>query len=178
MAKITENFCVFPSEAKEVTTAALPVDAAKELACHKALDVFKHLPGEQQNSVVVGCDTVVDVDGIVFGKPADQAEAKRMLRLLSGRSHQVHTGYCVVTLDAFFLGAETTTVTFRRLTDEEITAYVHVGSPLDKAGAYGIQETDFVASISGSYDNVVGFPAEVLTKIFERLNQSTDTKEV
>lgn len=165
MAKITKEFCIVPSEAKEVTTAAKPVDAAKELACHKALDVLKHLPEQQAHACVVGCDTVVDLDGIVLGKPKDKKDAEEMLRRLSGRSHFVHTGYCVASSDGITLGAETTTVTFRQLTDDEILAYVDSGNPMDKAGAYGIQETDFVVGISGSYDNVVGFPTEVLAKI-------------
>ena len=169
MAKITTEFCVVPSTAKEVTTAVTPHDAARELACHKALDVLARLPAEQRaQATVVGCDTVVDVDNTVLGKPADEKEAGRMLHMLSDRTHKVHTGYCVASLDGIAVGVATTDVTFRKLTDKDIDDYVASGGPMDKAGAYGIQETDFVASIDGSYDNVMGLPTETLAKLLKK----------
>lgn len=169
MAKITTEFYVVPSTAKEVTTAATPHDVARELACHKALDVLAHLPAEQRaQATVVGCDTVVDVDNTVLGKPADEKEAGRMLHMLSDRTHKVHTGYCVASLDGIAVGVATTDVTFRKLTDKDIDDYVASGGPMDKAGAYGIQETDFVASIGGSYDNVMGLPTETLAKLLKK----------
>lgn len=93
LKKLTEDFVVVPSTCAEVTTAALPRLAARELACHKAVDVFTHTDcGKQSGAVVIGCDTVVDLDGDVLGKPGTADEAAEMLRSLSGRTHLVHTG--------------------------------------------------------------------------------------
>ena len=88
-----------------------------------------------------------------------------MLRSLSGRTHLVHTGYAVVSQGFVDVGVETTQVTFRKLTDEDVAVYVASGAPMDKAGAYGIQETDFVSGVVGSYDNVIGFPTEQINRL-------------
>lgn len=169
LAKLTKQFDVIPSSTTEVTTASRPCEACKELACRKAIDVFAHLPSNNKDdAVVIGCDTVVDVDGVVFGKPVDADDAKRMLRILSGREHFVHTGYCLTSRLSVEVGVATTKVVFRTLTENDIDNYVNSGAPLDKAGAYGIQETDFVQSVQGSYDNVVGFPTEQIAELLER----------
>lgn len=166
LKKLTEDFVVVPSTCAEVTTAALPRLAARELACHKAVDVFTHTDcGKQSGAVVIGCDTVVDLDGVVLGKPGTADEAAEMLRSLSGRTHLVHTGYAVVSQGFVDVGVETTQVTFRKLTDEDVAVYVASGAPMDKAGAYGIQETDFVSGVVGSYDNVIGFPTEQINRL-------------
>ncbi len=166
LKKLTEDFVVVPSTCAEVTTAALPRLAARELACHKAVDVFTHTDcGKQSGAVVIGCDTVVDLDGVVLGKPGTAEEAAEMLRLLSDRIHLVHTGYAVVSQGFVDVGVETTQVTFRKLTDEDVAVYVASGAPMDKAGAYGIQETDFVSGVVGSYDNVIGFPTEQINRL-------------
>ena len=124
LKKLTEDFVVVPSTCAEVTTAALPRLAARELACHKAVDVFTHTDcGKQSGAVVIGCDTVVDLDGEVLGKPKTADEAAEMLRSLSGRTHLVHTGYAVVSQGFVDVGVETTQVTFRKLTDEDVAAY-------------------------------------------------------
>ena len=166
LKKLTEDFVVVPSTCAEVTTAALPRLAARELACHKAVDVFTHTDcGKQSGAVVIGCDTVVDLDGVVLGKSGTADEAAEMLRSLSGRTHLVHTGYAVVSQGFVDVGVETTQVTFRKLTDEDVAVYVASGAPMDKAGAYGIQETDFVSGVVGSYDNVIGFPTEQINRL-------------
>jgi septum formation protein len=112
--------------------------------------------------IVVAADTVVDVDGRALGKPADAAEATAMLRLLSGRAHLVHTAYAIGVpgAPAPLERLSTTSVVFHRLGDAEILAYVATGEPMDKAGAYGIQEraSALVASVDGDYFTVVGFP--------------------
>jgi len=114
--------------------------------------------------VVLAADTLVAVDGEALGKPADEADARAMLRRLSGREHEVFTGVCV--LDAATgrksVHVERTGVVFRALTDGEIDAYVATGEPMDKAGAYGIQggAAAFVESFRGSYENVMGLPVE------------------
>lgn len=112
--------------------------------------------------LVVAADTVVDVDGASLGKPEDARDAARMLRLLSGRTHRVHTAYAVALpgVECPLERVSTTAVRFNDLTDDEIAAYVASGEPMDKAGAYGIQgrAASLVASIEGDYYTVVGFP--------------------
>jgi septum formation protein len=114
----------------------------------------------QPGEVALGADTVVTLDGLLLGKPSDAADARRMLRLLSGRTHQVLTGICLYDGTAIRGAVENTAVEFLELTDEEIDAYVAGGEPLDKAGAYGIQgeASKFVKRVDGCYFNVVGLP--------------------
>jgi septum formation protein len=114
----------------------------------------------QPGELALGADTVVTLDGLLLGKPRDAADARRMLRLLSGRTHQVLTGVCLFDGTLSRAAVETTAVEFLDLTDEEIEAYVAGGEPLDKAGAYGIQgeASKFVQRIDGCYFNVMGLP--------------------
>ena len=117
------------------------------------------------DELVITADTIVYVDGEVLGKPADKADAVRMLRLISGRWHEVITGVTLMTADRERSFAVTTRVKFCNLTEEEILQYVESGLPMDKAGAYGIQEwIGFVGveAIEGSYFNVVGLPVQRL----------------
>ncbi len=133
-----------------------PADLACRLAREKALTVLGHEP----DATVLASDTIVVRDGEVLGKPADEDDAARMLRLLSGRSHQVMTAVAVLRQDYEDVFLVTTEVTFRPLSDAEIHAYVRSLEPLDKAGAYGIQGLGaaFVERIQGSYSAVVGLP--------------------
>lgn len=117
------------------------------------------------NNVVITADTIVVANGNILGKPKDNADAKRMLRLISGTTHQVITGVTISTKKERHTFAVTTDVTFRQLKDEEIELYVEKYHPLDKAGAYGIQEwIGFigVSGINGSYYNVMGLPVQRL----------------
>lgn len=117
------------------------------------------------NNVVITADTIVVANGNILGKPKDNADAKRMLRLISGTTHQVITGVTISTKKERHTFAVTTDVTFRQLKDEEIDLYVEKYHPLDKAGAYGIQEwIGFigVSGINGSYYNVMGLPVQRL----------------
>ena len=122
--------------------------------------------GATPEDIVLGADTVVVVDGQILGKPADAADAERMLRLLSGREHQVITGICLRRGDQIITDAETTTVRFVALTDNEIRDYVASGEPLDKAGAYAIQglAAKFIDRIVGCDFNVVGLPLALVWK--------------
>lgn len=156
LTKLGYAFDVIPSECDEYTNACFPRDMVKEIALHKALNVYRRYP----DCCVIGCDTVVDVDGKVFGKPKDALDAKNMLALLSDRKHKVHTGVCVMSKAAIYLFVETSEVAFETLSEERINAYVATGSPMDKAGAYGIQDSGFVERICGSYNNVMGLPTE------------------
>jgi septum formation protein len=113
---------------------------------------------------VLGADTVVVVNSQIFGKPADEADARRMLRSLSGLDHHVYTGICLLTKERTIVGVSDTRVWFNQLMDEEIDRYVRSGEPFDKAGAYGIQgrASKFVTAIEGCYHNVVGLPLSMV----------------
>lgn len=113
-----------------------------------------------EDTLVVAADTIVCLDGQILEKPADEKEAFEMLSSLSGRAHRVYTGVYLRYHGEEEIFTDCTTVCFRPLSREDINRYIATGSPLDKAGAYGIQDCDFVASMEGSFTNVVGFPAE------------------
>lgn len=124
--------------------------------------------GAAEGAVVLAADTIVVLDGDLLGKPADRADAAATLRSLSGRTHEVATGVCVLAPAGAATTVVRTAVTFRTLTDDEIAWYVATGEPLDKAGSYGIQGAAgaFVARIDGSPTNVVGLPlAETTTML-------------
>jgi septum formation protein len=149
-----------------------PAQHVARLAEEKA---FRVLP-QAGRRPVLGADTVVVVDDHILGKPADAADAARMLRMLAGRKHQVMTGVALIPtvpqVDSIAVhdGIEVTTVEFAPLSDAEITAYVSSGEPMDKAGAYAIQglASLFVTRIEGSYANVVGLPVALVYNLCKR----------
>jgi septum formation protein len=128
-----------------------------------------------QRIVVLGADTTVTLDNHILGKPEDPADAARMLRLLSGRTHRVITGVAVVTAERAEVAAEVTGVTFRTLSDEEIDAYIATDEPMDKAGAYAIQGSAarWIPRIQGDYFNVVGLPIALVSTLLESLQPRT-----
>ena len=152
------------------TASGTPADWVKTLARHKAETVINQ--GMAEEAVVLAADTIVVLDGKVLGKPASDAEARAGLRLLSGRAHEVVTGFCLwqPASGSIVNEAVTTRVFFRSLTDREIDAYVASGEGRDKAGGYGIQGLGavLVEKIEGCYFNVVGLP---LTAVYEGFNQ-------
>jgi septum formation protein len=153
------RFAVVPSQFDENSVSvSAPDDYVRELALAKAMDIGRAHP----DSWVIGADTVVVAEGRILGKPASTAQARDMLRRLSGRMHQVLTGYCICRLSVGRVFADTvrTDVLFKSLTEDEIEWYIQTGEPFDKAGAYAIQGigTFLVKSIHGSYTNVVGLP--------------------
>ena len=166
-------FRVIPSDFDESTLPLWPPDEhVLRSATAKAEDVAARI----EEGVVIGADTIVVVDDQVLGKPADADDARRMLRLLSGRSHYVYTGVCVVRRSS----GETvrtardfvrTEVRFCAMSDATIDAYVATGEPLDKAGAYGIQGYGalLVTAIEGCYFNVMGLPLARLRALFREL---------
>ena len=155
-----------------------PEEFARRAAREKAMQIAASSP---RGSFVLGADTVVVIDGETLGKPSDLEDAARMLRLLSGRTHQVHTGICLVRapdkIEA--LQHATTLVTFRELDEEEIRHYVESGEPLDKAGAYAVQglASKFVTRISGCYTNVVGLPVALLYEILKPLIKAEGSRQ-
>ena len=125
-----------------------------------------------QLSIILTADTIVVCDGEILGKPHDADDACAMLRKLSGKTHQVYTGYCLQTADKTVSGTVCSDVTFKELSDEEITYYVEKYKPLDKAGAYGIQEWIGyigITGIRGSYYNVMGLPVQRIYEEIKRL---------
>lgn len=151
------EFDVMPSDAQEITTKTAPNEVVMELASLKAKDIYKK---SEKQSMIVGADTVVAYQGQILGKPTDEADAKRMLTMLSGQTHEVYTGVCVIEDGKTKTFYEETKVTFYEISDEQIDHYIKTGEPMDKAGSYGIQgkAAVFIKGIEGDYYNVVGFP--------------------
>lgn len=151
------KFDVMPSDAQEITTKTAPNEVVMELASLKAKDIYKK---SEKQSMIVGADTVVAYQGQILGKPTDKADAKRMLTMLSGQTHEVYTGVCVIEDGKTKTFYEETKVTFYEISDEQIDHYIKTGEPMDKAGSYGIQgkAAVFIKGIEGDYYNVVGFP--------------------
>jgi septum formation protein len=165
-----------------------PVTYVTRLAREKAEVVYRQLtssdltcaarppakapPEDKSPLAVLGADTTVVLDDMILGKPEDAADAARMLRLLSGRTHRVITGVALVTAEGADVAAETTAVSFRELSDEAIAAYVATGEPMDKAGAYAIQgrAARWIPRIEGCYFNVVGLPLAFVSKLLESRN--------
>ena len=153
------SFRVIPSRLDESTIALAPPETfVKLLAEKKAEDIALQHP----QSWVIGADTIVQIDGVILGKPASKKEAREMMKRLSGQVHQVYTGFALrcVSKQKLFSDSVKTDVLFKRLTENEIEWYIQTDEPFDKAGAYAIQGlgTFLVKSIHGSYTNVVGLP--------------------
>ncbi len=152
---------VRPSAADETWPGGAPGAAVEEIALRKAQAVAPDAPG----ALVLGADTVVVLGDDVLGKPATPDEARGMLRRLSGQTHTVYTGFALVFDTDAITDHRATRVTFADLSDAEIDAYVASGSPMDRAGAYGIQDDAgalFVTGIAGDYPTVVGLPLRAL----------------
>ena len=150
-----------------------PYEFVKQLAYPKTLNLSKIHP----DAIVIGADTTIVCDGIVCEKPGTPERAKEMLRLLSGKKHAVITGYAIIDLNRGMNAAdvETSYVWFKKLSDKNIDWYVATGEPLDKAGAYAIQEQGkkFIEKVEGDYDNVVGLPVK---KVLETLRTKFSIK--
>lgn len=162
--KVVDNFDIIPSTSDEQSSITNPHDLVEQLAFDKAVEVFVG----HTDSLVIGCDTLVECDGIVYGKPKDNTEAVAMISNLAGRTHNVLTGVCVMTIDSYVQFVECTEVTFHSLTAQQIEHYVATNNCLDKAGGYGIQDGVLVSSINGSYDNVMGLPTETLADVISQ----------
>ena len=164
LAFISPDFRVIPAVGEEnIPDGAAPEQAVLALSRQKAEEVSRANKGE----LVIAADTVVAIDGKILGKPHSEAEAFEMLSTLSGRVHSVYTGVCVIFADGSTENfAEETKVEFYPLTAEEINAYIATGDPMDKAGAYGIQEKGSanVKGIVGDFYNVMGLPVGRLAR--------------
>ena len=171
------EFDVFAAPFDEsAVSLADPVEGVQKLALGKAEASAKAAEQSGEDTLFLGSDTVVVLDGAAMGKPADEEDAKRMLRTLSGRTHQVYTGVAAVVRDGTTgeLTSETfascTDVTFYELSEAEINTYVTTKEPMDKAGAYGIQGKGcvLVSGINGDYLTVVGLPAAETYRLLQR----------
>lgn len=157
LAQAGLTFRVIPSQWEETAPDGLsPQERVRFLARGKAQDVARLYP----NDVIIGADTLVFLDDQPLGKPHSEQEAAAMIQSLSGRTHTVSTGVCILAPGKEICFAATTEVTFYLLEGTEIAAYIATGEPMDKAGAYGIQGRGavFVRGICGDYNNVVGLP--------------------
>ncbi|MBN2104139.1 septum formation protein Maf [bacterium] len=159
---------------EENVSGLSPREHVQQLSRRKAEAVFQHM----KSGTVIGADTIVHIGGRILGKPLDAEEAFGMLSLLSGRTHQVYTGLTLQEAGGVSISRTVCTdVTFRNLSEWEIKAYIDTGGPMDKAGAYGIQERAciFVSDIQGCYYNVVGFP---LSEFMNMLKQIWDEEKI
>ncbi|MGD0339337.1 MAG: Maf family protein [Bacteroidota bacterium] len=174
LRQIGLTFDIIPSHISEDhVNDRRPHEIVLTLSRAKAYEIAQSV----QNAIIIGADTVVVLDGKILGKPITPTEAITMLHSLSGREHEVYTGFTLLDTPSMqeVSSYEKTLVRFRHLHDEEIASYVASGSPMDKAGAYGIQDdygAVFVESITGCFYNVVGFP---LTKFFVTLQEFLST---
>ena len=173
MKTLTEKFEIIVPDADEssVSKDLEPALYVQELALLKAAAAASSLKG-RKNTFVIGADTIVTLDGRILGKPRDEDNARGMLRRLSGRTHEVYTGYCIMELSGGHGECRSvkTQVTFKELSDERINAYIATGEPMDKAGAYGIQGRGglLISGICGDYNNVVGLPVSAISDTLKK----------
>ena len=154
---------------ESVRPGEAPMSYVRRLAASKALAVPR-AAGE----VILAADTTVVIDGEILGKPENAEDARRMLKLLSGRTHEVLTGICFAMQGTLQIDGETTLVEFAELTAQEIDAYIASGEPMDKAGAYGVQGLagKFIRRMEGCYFNVVGLPVSLVYRHLKKLGMA------
>jgi len=170
LKKIIKKFKVVPSTIDETKIKTRTTEGfAVKAALAKAEDVAK----KHKKAVVIGADTIVVLGKKILGKPKNKQDAYKMLKTLSGTTHRVITGVVVIDCETFHKLAdyEITKVTMKKIPDKAIREYIETGRPLDKAGAYGIQEIEdpFISRINGDYNNVVGMPLKLLDKLLKSL---------
>lgn len=172
LARMGLDFVVMPSSVEEVVTRKIPWEIVMELSSQKArelvykvaMDTLSSETEEAKDILVIGADTIVAYENEILGKPKDEQDAARMLRLLSGKAHSVYTGVSMVYLREGIAQTRTfveeTKVYVAAMTDQQIETYIAAGESMDKAGAYGIQGcfAEFILKIEGDYNNVVGLP--------------------
>jgi len=172
MNEITNDFLTFDSDIDESASYKLykPSNIVMDIALRKALKAQETYLDE----LIIAADTIVVLDHQILHKPKDEKDAKKILKKLSGKTHTVMTGYAILYKDQGINNLEISFVTFNELDNDLIDAYIQSGSPMDKAGAYGIQDNDkfpIVKSFIGSYSNIVGFPIEKIKKELEKIKK-------
>ena len=171
LCKLTTDFDIVVRDVDESLPSGLPpVRGVELLAVRKGAAVRADVG---DSAMIISSDTLVELDGVPLGKPQDALDAKRMLKSLSGRCHNVHTGVAVHYRGMVYSGSETTRVYFREISDEEIDSYIATGEPMDKAGAYGIQGLGgkFVSNYDGDFDTVVGLSLKLTEKLIEEATE-------
>jgi septum formation protein len=156
---------------EEFEPSLSPKEIVTELALRKGKAVRERYPAETADKIVLAADTIVVLDGEVLNKPNDDTHAFEMLSKLQGRTHEVFTGFALIKGESVAMDFERTAVTFSPMSADEIRTYIRTAKPLDKAGAYGIQDdfgACFIERIEGCYYNVVGLP---LAKLYKALKQ-------
>ena len=169
LSNVGLDFEIIVSDTDEsVPEGTLPFDAVKEISSRKAIAVKNTLGEKAKGKIILSADTVVVLDGKIIGKPKDEQNAIEILTSLSGRSHVVYTGFTIIKDDFIYSDYESTDVYFRSLSEKEIKSYVASGEPMDKAGAYGIQQLGalLVEKIHGDYFNVMGLPINKISVTF------------
>ena len=166
---IFDNVEILPADCDETLPEGIGAREAVEYLSKIKNEASAQLT--ENSNLIISADTVVSVDEEILGKPVDKADAKRMLHLLSGKTHKVITGCAIFKNGRSVSFSETTEVTFYPLTDKEIDDYVDTNEPMDKAGAYGIQGYGslLIKGINGDYFNVVGLPVAKLNKVLKRV---------
>ncbi len=170
LGKIIPEFDIITKEVDETLPEGMhPRDGVVLLAERKG----EAIASENEDSVVISSDTLVELDGIPLGKPADEEDAARMLRTLSGKTHSVHTGVAVHYEGRCISGRDTARVTFRPLSEREISDYVATGDPMDKAGAYGIQSLGkgLVEGYDGNFDAIVGLSLSLTERLIKEITK-------
>ena len=163
---------VFDIHPVDMDEAMLPDEGVlqhvQRLATEKARLGFQQLSGRDNDIAVLAADTVVEIDGEVLGKPADNRQAAAFLARLSGNRHKVHTAVALITRDKALTRTSTSEVEFMELSARQIAAYIQTGEPMDKAGAYAIQgiAAQFVVNLNGSYSGVMGLPLYETAQLF------------
>lgn len=174
LSKICDEFEVIPSGFDEKKVVKLlPEEYVKESAQGKAMDVANRI----ESGCVIGSDTIVVLGSDILGKPTDNDDAYRMLNMLSGKTHSVYTGICAALvsesrIESVLADYERTYVIFKKLSREDILNYIDTGEPIERAGAYAIQEKGYelVDHYDGDFDNIVGLPVEKLRTMLEQLS--------
>ncbi len=160
-----------PDYDEKITDKHFSDEIIKNIAINKAKSVLKKI---KEPSLIIGSDTVVIINGIITGKPKDEADAFKILKSLSGIKHSVVTSIAIIDSETGKISCENTKseIEFNPLSDKDINDYIENFKPLDKAGAYGIQELpqNFVKEIKGDFDNIVGFPTNTLKKMLSKFN--------
>ena len=168
LGEIINDFEIVTKEVDESLPSEIhPRDGVEILAIRKGAAVAENLTPD---CLIISSDTLVEIGGVALGKPNDKADAFNMLRLLSGKAHNVHTGVAIHYRGKVFSGVATTAVYFREMSDKEICDYIDSGDPMDKAGSYGIQSGGgkFVDHIEGDYDTVVGLSMRLVKLLLDK----------
>ena len=169
MKQIVDDFVIIVSDIDENVDKNLPpLEAVLKIAKRKGEAVFKNHP----NDIVLSADTIVVLNNKIIGKPIDEEDARKILRELSGETHTVITAYCWFKGNQIIENYVVSEVTFHKFNDDFINKYIATGSPLDKAGAYGVQDPEskqIIKEIKGSVDNVIGFPIKEIKDDYQKI---------